>query len=155
MDEDRLEHKLIIYARAVYANYVLTMVGIGMCLDALVTVHRLTASIRLLRIHRFIGIHIFMALYGLSVFLETPMHLRKGRKRYIAASFVITALSTLTGSLDMAGYFPVLFQATSGRTWRELRTESGDHWESKVSMVTIGCILISDVLLVSRLVLVS
>jgi hypothetical protein len=95
-----------------------------------------------------------MALYGLSVFLETPKHLRKGRKRYITASFVITALSTLTGSLDMASYFPVLFQSTSGRHWRELRTESGDTWESKVSMVTIGCLLITDVLLVRHCILV-
>ena len=45
-----------------------------------------------------------MALYGLSVFLETPAPQRKGRKRYIAASFAITAFSAVSASLDMAVY---------------------------------------------------
>jgi hypothetical protein len=38
------------------------------------------------------GINLFMSLYSLTVFLETPEPQRKGRKRYIVASFMITVL---------------------------------------------------------------
>ena len=91
-----------------------------------------------------------MALYGFSVFLETPEHLRKGRKRYITASFVITILSTLSASLDMSSYFQVLFQSTSGRHWQKLFAESDSKWDTQVSFAAMGCLLlIGDALLVS------
>ena len=91
-----------------------------------------------------------MAFYGLSVFLETPEHLRKGRKRYIAASFVITALSVFTASLDMANYFQLLFQSTSGRHWYELLDKYLIDWEQQLSTAGLGCLLlIGDALLVS------
>ena len=95
------------------------------------------------------GIHLFMALYGLSVFLETPEPLRKGRKRYIAVSFVITTLSILTASLDMANYFQVLFESTSPLHWRELMQAFGENWKYLVSDTVIGLvIMIGDALLV-------
>jgi hypothetical protein len=43
---------------------------------------------------------IFISFYCLSVFTETPKSMRRGRGRYIVASFVITALSTLVTSLN-------------------------------------------------------
>ena len=95
------------------------------------------------------GIHLFMALYGLSVFMETPESLRKGRKRYIITSFVITALSALTASLDMAQYFHLLFKSTSPNHWKTLwdaAIQSWDHWTSSTAL---GCVMmIGDVLLV-------
>lgn len=41
-----------------------------------------------------------MSSYGLCVFLETPEHLQKGRKRYIVISGFLTALRALSASLD-------------------------------------------------------
>ena len=91
-----------------------------------------------------------MALYGLCVFLETPVHLRKGRRRYIAASFIITVLAILGPCVDVAKYFPVLLNSTSGRNWLVLMHKSEATWEHKVSTATTGCVLLfGDALLVS------
>lgn len=75
------------------------------------------------------GINLFMSLYGLTVFLETPEPQRKGRRRYIAASFLITALFSLMASLDMAKYFQVLFKSTSPSHWHELLLLSLQDWK--------------------------
>jgi hypothetical protein len=64
------------------------------------------------------GINLFMSLYGLTVFLETPEPQRKGRKRYIVASFMITVLFSLGASLDMADYLQSLFKSTSTPDWK-------------------------------------
>jgi hypothetical protein len=91
-----------------------------------------------------------MALYGLSVFLETPYHLRKGRKRYIAASLLITTLATLSASLDMETYFQVLLGSSSGRHWLNLFSNTSNKWDAQLSYAAVGCfILIADGLLVS------
>jgi hypothetical protein len=96
-----------------------------------------------------LGIHIFMALYGLSVFLETPKPMRKGRRRYIAASLVITSLAAFTGSLDMAIYFQVLFESTSPGHWRELFLASHEVWSFFLSYIVFGLLItIGDALLV-------
>ena len=91
-----------------------------------------------------------MALYGLSVFLETPESQRKGRKRFIAASFVITVLSALTGSLDIANDFQALFKSTSPGHWAELMNTSFiEDWKYYLSSTAIGLlIMIGDALLV-------
>ena len=96
-----------------------------------------------------------MFLYGLSVFLETPRYRRKGRKRYIAASFIITALSALSASLDMADFFQVLFKSTSAQHFAELTsTTSLDDWQRLLSGTSFGVvILIGDALLVRVLYL--
>ena len=96
------------------------------------------------------GIHIFMALYALSVFLEIPESQRKGRKRYIAASFVITVLSALTVCLDTANYFQVLFKSTSPGHWLELMAVNYlEDRKSFVSNTGAGVvIMIGDALLV-------
>lgn len=93
-----------------------------------------------------------MALYGLSVFLETPRQLRKGRKPYIVASFCITALAALTASVDMASYFHILFDSISARNWLQLYLESERSWERMLNVGAMGCLLlIADGLLVSVL----
>ncbi|KAJ2923594.1 hypothetical protein H1R20_g13500, partial [Candolleomyces eurysporus] len=98
------------------------------------------------------GIHLFMALYGLSVYLETPEPQRKGRKRYIVVSFVITALSALPASLDMAHYFQLLFKSTSPGHWLELmKANFNDDWKYLLGDAGGGLlILIGDALLVYR-----
>jgi hypothetical protein len=100
------------------------------------------------------GIHIFMTVYGLSVFLETPVSQRKGRKGYMAASIGITALQTCSASLDMAHYFQMLFQSTSPRDWgRLMNTTFFKDWKYLVSS-TLGfglVTMIGDALLVRRL----
>ena len=55
-----------------------------------------------------------MALYGLYAFIETPKHERKGRTRYIVASFAITAVSALYAAVDATRMFHGLFEAQSG-----------------------------------------
>ena len=96
-----------------------------------------------------LGIHLFMATYGLSVFLETPESQKRGRKRYIAASFVITALTAITSSLDMANYFQILYQSTSPSHWYELLLINGLDWKFRVGYTAAGLyIAVGDALLV-------
>lgn len=93
-----------------------------------------------------------MAIYGVSVFLETPMGQRRGRKRYITASVVITILAALTASHDMANYFQVLFKATSPRDWQQQLQVYGRDWKYLLSNACVGLIIIiGDALLVSPL----
>ncbi|KAJ2921997.1 hypothetical protein H1R20_g15096, partial [Candolleomyces eurysporus] len=125
MSDDEIKARLTVTARAAYANYTMSMVVIG--------------------------IHLFMMLYGLSVFLETPELLKKGRKRYIAVSFVITTLSALTASLDMADYFQTLFKSTSLGHWQELFDGSSKEWRYLASSAGLGLIIMTgDALLVYR-----
>ncbi|RXW15615.1 hypothetical protein EST38_g10233 [Candolleomyces aberdarensis] len=98
-----------------------------------------------------VGIHIFMAFYGLSVFLETPEHLRKGRRRYIATSFTITCLAALTASLDIAEYFQALFSSTSSSHWAELLMLDAQQWKKNLSITVLGILVwIGDALMVYR-----
>ncbi|KAJ2924786.1 hypothetical protein H1R20_g12306, partial [Candolleomyces eurysporus] len=98
-----------------------------------------------------VGIHIFMAVYGLSVFMETPQHLRKGRRRYIIISFLITTLRALTGSLDMAWHFQQLFTATSTIEYYQLMMKNWRVWYRILSDVSMNVVvLIGEALLVYR-----
>ncbi|KAJ2915214.1 hypothetical protein MD484_g5194, partial [Candolleomyces efflorescens] len=97
------------------------------------------------------GIHLFMALYGLSVFLETPKELRSRRTRYIVLSFVITALKIFQVSLDKAWGFRVLFEAGSPDGWIEMHGKYREWWVRFASMGTYTAItVIGDGLLVYR-----
>ncbi|KAH6881239.1 hypothetical protein BKA70DRAFT_1125905 [Coprinopsis sp. MPI-PUGE-AT-0042] len=64
-----------------------------------------------------VGIQMFMCLYGLSVFLETPKlgfqhkQLRKGRARFIILSFTIWILSAIPASIDSWVNFEDLFRS--------------------------------------------
>jgi hypothetical protein len=91
-----------------------------------------------------------MALYGLSVFLETPKPLRKGRTRYITVSFMITVLSALTASLDMAQSFQMLFNSTSATHWQELMRANLENWKNLTGYAALGLVtFIGNTLLVS------
>lgn len=96
------------------------------------------------------GIHVFMALYGLTVFLETPDAQKKGRKRYIAASFIITVLRALSASLDMANFFQTLFKSTSPSQWATLMsTEYYPNWKCYLGNTALGLVpMVGDTLLV-------
>ncbi|KAJ2913709.1 hypothetical protein MD484_g6701, partial [Candolleomyces efflorescens] len=98
-----------------------------------------------------VGINLFMSLYGLSVFLETSEPLRKGRKRYITASFAITTLFAFTASLDMANIFQPLFNSTSPTDWSELMALDVTRWKFITGHVSAGLyVAIGDALLVYR-----
>jgi hypothetical protein len=95
------------------------------------------------------GINLFMSLYGLTVFLETPEPQRKGRKRYIVTSFIITVLFSFGASLDMADYFQSLFKSTSPSHWSELVAVSILDWKCRVGYTVAGLfIAVGDALLV-------
>ena len=90
-----------------------------------------------------------MALYGLSVFLETPKELREGRRRYIALSFVFTLLATISASSDMASGFQILFRATTAVDFYKLVAEMNSFWLRYLTSVTIHvAIFVGDALLV-------
>jgi hypothetical protein len=98
------------------------------------------------------GINLFMSLYALTVFLETPELQRKGRKRYIVASFAITILFSFSASLDMADYFQLLFKSTSPSHWRELQQQRLRDWKYFAGYTAAGLfIAIGDALLVGAL----
>jgi hypothetical protein len=140
-DDSHVDHVLIVIARSYYANYTITMVVIGTS----ISISHGTGTIVAITP----GINLFMALYGLSVFLETPEPQRKGRKKYIAASFVITAVFAFSGSLDMANYFQILFRSTSPGHWRDLMAIYYKSWEYASSSIAFGLLFtIGDVPLV-------
>jgi hypothetical protein len=98
------------------------------------------------------GINLFMSLYGLTVFLETPEPQRKGRKRYIAASFMITVLFSFGASLEMANYFQTLFKSTSPSHWRNILVLNRHDWKFIVGYTALGLfIAVGDALLVGAL----
>ena len=98
------------------------------------------------------GIDLFMSLYGLTVFLETPESQRKGRKRYVVASFMITVLFFFGASFDMAYYFQALFKSTSPSHWYELFQLGGESWNYIVGYtVSRLYITIGDALLVGAM----
>jgi hypothetical protein len=96
------------------------------------------------------GINLFMSLYGLSVFLETPEAQRKGHRRYIVISIVLTGLFSISASLDMANYFQTLFKSTSLRHWYNL-LELNFHqdWKFLLGYAAVGTyVAVGDALLV-------
>jgi hypothetical protein len=137
----------IVQARVLYATFNLTMVEIGASLQIYMWMLRSNTHNAI----NYLGIHIFMALYGLSVFLETPEAQRRGRKRYIAVSFAITVLRAISGSFDTESYFQVLFKSTSPQHWwQSMVAESIGTWKRFVINTTgVGMVMmIGDALLV-------
>lgn len=91
-----------------------------------------------------------MSLYGLIVFLETPQSRRKGRRRYVFISFVITGLSTFSYSLDAAWIFKCLFDATSPLGVLENIVKYEHLWGRTASLACLTTVIfIGDALLVS------
>jgi hypothetical protein len=150
MDDAQIQRSLTVFARASYANYTLAMAGAGTWPKyAPSRTYELT-GLREPSLSLRVGIHIFMALYGLCVFVETAKPLRKGRRRYIVASLGITVLSTLSASLDIASGFQTLLKSSSSRDWLRLLKESQDRqWKHLLNSAAMGGLLmIGDAFLV-------
>jgi hypothetical protein len=93
-----------------------------------------------------------MSLYGLTVFLETPEPQRKGRRRYIVVSFMITVLFSFGASFDIANYFQALFKSTSPSHWYELRRLTVESWNYLLGFTVSGLfITVGDALLVGAM----
>ena len=93
-----------------------------------------------------------MALYGLSVFLETTKPERKGRIFYIVVSFAITALSAVCAALDAARIFCDLLEAQSGMGYFLIRLRGLEARHALVFLSNCSLrflILIGDALMVS------
>ncbi|KAJ3522781.1 hypothetical protein NMY22_g11738 [Coprinellus aureogranulatus] len=119
------EYLVRVAARSYFANVVMTMVAIG--------------------------VHIFMALYGLSAFFETSKAQRQGRALYIVISFLITGLSALSASLDCFWIFRCLFEATSELGFYETTEKYATSWERVTSVACFTVVIfIGDALLVYR-----
>ncbi|KAJ2923941.1 hypothetical protein H1R20_g13148, partial [Candolleomyces eurysporus] len=84
-----------------------------------------------------VGIHLFMAIYGLSVFLETRDDLKKGRRLYIVISFIITGLASLNASLEAAWVFKLIFESTSPLDYLDHTVDAFNSWEQHASFASI------------------
>lgn len=103
------------------------------------------------------GVHIFMAFYGLFVFLETPKDRREGRKIYIIISFLLTVMATSAASLDMFRIFKSLMESTGPLSYIDVSAKYGwavERWASFSCLAVT--IIVGDALLVStRLILLQ
>lgn len=94
-----------------------------------------------------------MALYGLSVFLETRPDLRKGRRRYIAVSFAITILVAFSSALDAFFAFRLLFESTSAEGYWDVMYKYRLKWDRVASPLSgAAMVFAGDFLLVGVLV---
>ncbi|KAJ2912979.1 hypothetical protein MD484_g7440, partial [Candolleomyces efflorescens] len=97
------------------------------------------------------GVLVFMAIYSLSAYLETPKNLRKGRTPYIVLSLVITVITVLTCSLDSAWLFNNLLGSTSGNGFIANSVKNGRDWKRFLSVGgSMAIVALGDGLLVYR-----
>jgi len=95
-----------------------------------------------------------MCLHGLSLYLETPLPLRKGRLRYILLSFAILVLSSIPVAMDAwLEYYTNLSSGGGQLTLSGVEievTESEDRWYTTFSAVVLAAgVAIGDCLMVS------
>ncbi|KAG2004157.1 hypothetical protein CC2G_002747 [Coprinopsis cinerea AmutBmut pab1-1] len=69
-----------------------------------------------------LGLQMFMAIYGLTVYLDTPLEAKKGRLPYIIISFIIFILSAIDMALNHYLEFRKLFYSEGVLDY--LRTET-------------------------------
>ena len=92
-----------------------------------------------------------MCVYGLTVFLETPKSAREGRAPYLAISFILFVLLSISSLMDVSYLFRLLFDATSPENFIFLRERTND-WVGFASQVLTNVVcFIGDGLLVSAL----
>ncbi|EAU87201.1 hypothetical protein CC1G_10480 [Coprinopsis cinerea okayama7 len=97
------------------------------------------------------GIQLFMCLYGLSVFLDTPKALRKGRLPYIAISAAILILSALATALDAYTDFTAMFFSMGPRAYYEAAFAMEGQWPRFLSVTCLEVyVLLGDGLLLYR-----
>lgn len=96
-----------------------------------------------------LGIQLFMCVYGLAVFLESPREVRKGRAPYIFISFLIFFLYTITELNDGYQTFQLLYKARVVTDITELRQQLDHSWWA-ITCLTSGMAVnwIGDALLV-------
>ena len=90
-----------------------------------------------------------MAIYGLSVYLDTSKDQRKGRGPFIVISFLITGLTALAGCLEASWAFRILFDTPYDEAFYGVRDQYLHTWIKFMSMsaISIG-VFIGDGLLV-------
>ncbi|TFK22293.1 hypothetical protein FA15DRAFT_644395 [Coprinopsis marcescibilis] len=119
---DRNEYGLV-YAKARYANYAITMFTTG--------------------------IQFFMMAYSLAIYFETPREKRKGRAPYLVIGCLIFILSTLSACTDIAIIFNSLLEASDGLSY--LAVEPTGTWQNIFSETTFFFVFIlGDGLLLYR-----
>lgn len=90
-----------------------------------------------------------MAIYGLSVYLETSKAQRRGRGPCIVISFLITGLTALTGCLEAPWAFRILFETPTEEAFYDVRDKylhSGIKFLSMSAIQTV--VVIGDGFLV-------
>lgn len=91
-----------------------------------------------------------MALYGFSVFCETPRNQRRGRRRYIVISFTIATLSSFSAALDNYWNFKCLLEASSPLEYPKMMAKYWRTWERLATLLSFAIVtFIGDALLVS------
>lgn len=97
-----MDARTVVYANAAAGLLVVGNIVIGMCYVVIVQncVSRGTSIF-------FIGIQLFMVIYGFSVFLETPPSKRKGRLVYMIISLILFVLPTVASLVSFHRYFTV------------------------------------------------
>ncbi|EAU82939.2 hypothetical protein CC1G_09201 [Coprinopsis cinerea okayama7 len=96
-----------------------------------------------------IGLQLFMVLYGLTIFLDTPASLRKGRARYIVLSFIILVLSALAVIFDLFVQFETLYYSGPGIEHARAMSRNFGHWAvfAKFAVTYAGIALADGILL--------
>ncbi|EAU87219.1 hypothetical protein CC1G_10498 [Coprinopsis cinerea okayama7 len=89
-----------------------------------------------------VAIQLFMVLYGLSVFLETPQSLKKGRLPYVAISFLILVMSGIPMGIDTFGFFDCLYRVGGGRPFLRCIVETQYLWYNVCSTVLTQLLII-------------
>ena len=129
--------------RTLYGITIVSFVAIGQFLNSRSLYH---AS------HHSQGIQLFVCSYGLSLFLETPKHIRKGRIPYIVVSWVIFVLFCLAQTGDAYQMFEILYHGAADDPMDVLRLRhEDDHvwWRLSSTFCIYVVNWIADGLLVS------
>lgn len=95
---------------------------------------------------------LFICGYGLSVFLETPKEARKGRAVYLAISWIIFLLFSLSQAGDAYQIFDILYHAEKDNPMDILRLrhrQDSVWWRVAASVCLFVVNWIADGLLVS------
>ncbi|KAG2005012.1 hypothetical protein CC2G_003512 [Coprinopsis cinerea AmutBmut pab1-1] len=97
------------------------------------------------------GVQLFMTIYGISIFLDAPKSIRKGRLPYIILNLIILFLSTLATVLDAYTDFTAMFFAFGPREYYAAAFELEGQWPRLLSVTCLEVyILLGDGLLLYR-----
>ncbi|EAU92073.1 hypothetical protein CC1G_09594 [Coprinopsis cinerea okayama7 len=97
------------------------------------------------------GIQLFMCLYGLVTYLETPKDLKKGRASYIVMSFTILALSLVPTILGLYNQFRGLYYSSGGLSYISAQEGILSEWPYVTGTAfTYAYVVLGDGLLLYR-----